>query len=142
MPHTISDRDAQVQRGGVAHTNRKEAYAMKMIHVTQSGEVAELDIRDMLDAKERVGGWIEIVHPARLPKPYVMLVDEEGRLKYRLPNAVGCYFYETDIHGQPIVGNILICAEGVVGKYGELDSLGLTDAQAEEVKGIIQKIKF
>ncbi|MDR2606686.1 MAG: DUF3846 domain-containing protein [Oscillospiraceae bacterium] len=101
---------------------------MKMIHVTQNSEVAELDIRDMLDAKKRVGGWIEVVHPARLPEPYVMLIDEEGRLKNRLPNAVGCYFWETDMHGQTIVGNILICADGYVNNEPHI--VGLTDAQA------------
>ena len=40
-----------------------------------------------------------------------MLVDEEGILKGLPYNLVGSYLYETDIHGNYIVGNILIAGE-------------------------------
>lgn len=40
-----------------------------------------------------------------------MLIDEEGRLKENFPNLIGSYLYETDIHGCPIMGNILFVGE-------------------------------
>ncbi len=40
-----------------------------------------------------------------------MLIDEEGHYHDLDENLVGCYLYETDKHGWPIVGNILIVGE-------------------------------
>lgn len=48
-----------------------------------------------------------------------MLVDEEGLLKEIPPNLIGSYLYETDIHKQRIVGNILF-----VGEVWEDDGIG------------------
>lgn len=56
--------------------------------------------------------WIEIVHPRRLPEGFVMVVDEMGLMKDNaVLNPVGSWFYETDKHGDPIVGNVLIMKE-------------------------------
>ncbi|MGL5436619.1 MAG: hypothetical protein ACRDBO_14640 [Lachnospiraceae bacterium] len=40
-----------------------------------------------------------------------MLVDEEGRLKVNHINWPGSILYQSDIHGQPIVGNILFVGQ-------------------------------
>lgn len=40
-----------------------------------------------------------------------MLIDEEGLLKYKDINVVASYLYESDRHGSPIVGNVLIVGE-------------------------------
>lgn len=48
-----------------------------------------------------------------------MLVDEEGLSKEIPPNLIGSYLYETDIHKQRIVGNILF-----VGEAWEEDGIG------------------
>lgn len=40
-----------------------------------------------------------------------MLVDEEGLLKKLPANIVGSWLYESDLHGWPIVGNVLITGE-------------------------------
>lgn len=40
-----------------------------------------------------------------------MLADEEGILKNLPMNMIGSYLYESDIHGTPIVGDILFAAE-------------------------------
>lgn len=72
-----------------------------------------------------------------------MLVDEEGRFKDNTPNMVGSYLYETDCHGQPIMGNILFvgeewCDDGV-------DFCGIEEKIFEVLKsqlnGLICKIK-
>ncbi len=53
-------------------------------------------------------GLIEHVRPMRLPPPYCMIVDDEGLLKGLPINQIGCLLYQTDRHGQPIVGDIYI----------------------------------
>lgn len=59
-----------------------------------------------------VGGWIEVVHPKGLESPFCMVVNEEGLLENLALNATGCMLYGTAVHGAPIVGNIVILAEG------------------------------
>lgn len=60
---------------------------------------------------------IECVHPKRLyrevgmDEKVCMLVDEEGRIKKLPINFIGSWLYETDKHGNPIVGNALIVGE-------------------------------
>lgn len=40
-----------------------------------------------------------------------MLVNEEGRLKENEPNLIGSYLYETDLHKNYIMGNVLFVGE-------------------------------
>lgn len=58
-----------------------------------------------------------------------MLIDEEGLLKNLPPNLIGSWLYEADVHGHPIVGNILIAGE-VWTKNG-IDICGISDRQFE-----------
>lgn len=56
--------------------------------------------------------YYEVVRPVRLYEGWnmdnvVMLVDEEGLLKGKSFNSVGSYLYEYDVHGSPIVGNVV-----------------------------------
>lgn len=79
-----------------------------------------VDVPDDMDYRwmgDKVGGWIEIVHPARLPHGFVMIVDEEGRISGKPLNPVGSWFYGYDLHGEPIVGDVLIMRE-VMGPDG------------------------
>lgn len=83
-----------------------------------------------------VGGWIEIVHPKRLNAPYCMVVNEEGLLQCLPLNLYGSYLYGTDLHCNPIVGNIVILKEGWVN--GERDFIGLSD---EECNAFAEQIE-
>lgn len=56
-----------------------------------------------------------------------MLIDEEGLYHDLEDNKVGSWLYETDKHGHPIVGNILIVGE-VLGNDG-IDFCGISDTQ-------------
>lgn len=106
----------------------------KMVLVTASGAVAMYDTSDEIDldkARETIGGWVEIVRNGRLPEKMVMLVDEEGLLKRKPINMAGSWFYRTDIHGSPIVGDILIVKEDFGPEGPTL--YGLTTKEAEEV---------
>lgn len=80
---------------------------------------------------ETVGGWYENVHPRRLARKYVMIVNEEGKLLHLPTNAIASYLYETDKHGEPIVGNVIILKMGVY--QGEADVIGMSYDEAVAV---------
>jgi hypothetical protein len=110
---------------------------MKGIVVTTDLEIRIEEFSDPLNKTvgSAVGGYIEHVKPARLRHPYCMIVNEEGRLLDLPLNYVGSYFYGTDQHGEPIVGNIVIMKDGYRG--GEPDIVGLNDVEAEQIKDVI-----
>lgn len=110
---------------------------MKGIVVTTDLEIHIEEFSDPLykTVGSAVGGYIEHVKPARLRHPYCMIVNEEGRLLDLPLNYVGSYFYGTDQHGEPIVGNIVIMKDGYRG--GEPDIVGLNDVEAEQIKDVI-----
>ena len=110
---------------------------MKGIVVTTDLEIRIEEFSDPLykTVGSAVGGYIEHVKPARLRHPYCMIVNEEGRLLDLPLNYVGSYFYGTDQHGEPIVGNIVIMKDGYRG--GEPDIVGLHDVEAEQIKDVI-----
>lgn len=83
-----------------------------------------------------VGRYIEIVHPKRLPFPYCMIVDEEGLIKNLPVNLSGCWFYGTEEHGAPIVGDLVIMKDGFCN--GEPDIVGLED---DDVKNLTDWLK-
>lgn len=110
---------------------------MKGIVVTTDLEIRIEEFSDPLykTVGSAVGGYIEHVKPARLRHPYCMIVNEEGRLLDLPLNYAGSYFYGTDQHGEPIVGNIVIMKDGYRG--GESDIVGLSDVEAEQIKDVI-----
>lgn len=110
---------------------------MKGIVVTTDLEIRIEEFSDPLykTVGSAVGGYTEHVKPARLRHPYCMIVNEEGRLLDLPLNYVGSYFYGTDQHGEPIVGNIVIMKDGYRG--GEPDIVGLNDVEAEQIKDVI-----
>ena len=64
-----------------------------------------------------------------------MIVNEEGLL-YGLPrNETGCFLYGTDIHSQPIVGNVIILKLGYF--EDEPDVIGMSDEEAEKIKNYL-----
>ncbi len=113
---------------------------MKGVVVTTDNEVRVEDFNDPLykTVGAAVGGYIEHVHPMRLPRPFCMIVNEEGRLLDLPLNHIGSYFYGTDQHGEPIVGNIVVMKDGY--RNGEPDIVGLDDSEAEQVKHTISTL--
>lgn len=113
---------------------------MKGIVVTTDLEIRIEEFSDPLykTVGSAVGGYIEHVKPARLRHPYCMIVNEGGRLLDLPLNYVGSYFYGTDQHGEPIVGNIVIMKDGY--RNGEPDIVGLDDSEVERVKYTISTL--
>ena len=60
--------------------------------------------------------------------PMMFLADEEGHLKKLPLNQLGSYFYDTERHGWPIVGDIILAVPD--GEY----ILGLEDAEAMKIQ--------
>ena len=107
---------------------------MKGIVVTTSNTMYIKDFGEPLykSLGKEVGGYIEVVHPRRLEAaPFVMIVNEEGRLEGLPLNTLGSFLYGAPIHGEPIVGNIIILQEGFVN--GEWDIIGLDDDLARNM---------
>lgn len=110
---------------------------MKGVVVTADEKMYIKDFADPLceSLANAVDGWIELVHPIRLSDPLCMIVDEEGLLKYKFPNSFGSYLYGSDLHYNPIVGDIVVMATGF--RNGELDIVGLTDNQVAYIKSLV-----
>lgn len=81
--------------------------------------------------REAVGGWYEHVRPMGLNRPYSMMVNEEGLLHGLPLNALGSALYGTHLHGQPIVGDIVIVKDGYYD--GEPDVVGMTEDEAQKL---------
>jgi hypothetical protein len=114
---------------------------MEMLLITAAGQFKEVEISGnkpvYKSVKEHIGGWMEIVHPKRLPAPYVMLIDDEGLLKERPINQAGSFLYETDKHGSPIVGDIIICREGWTN-----DGMDLMGLEQGDMKKLFELLTF
>ena len=106
---------------------------MKALKITTANEVTIINVEEPLHVSLRaeVGGYIEIVNPRGLRHPFCMIVDEEGRLKDKPLNAVGCVLYETAKHGSPIVGDIAIMRTEQ--SDDGIDLVGLTDDDIVEL---------
>lgn len=103
---------------------------MKVLLITTSNTISveEINTEPKWEAFAKLIGcsWIEVVRPAGMQSPFCMVVDEEGLLCDEPKiNHVGSFIYGTHIHGSPIVGNIVIAAEGFVD--GDVDLIGLDD---------------
>lgn len=107
---------------------------MKGIVITTSDEVSVQDFAypHYKSLGRVVGGYIEIVRPQGLNRPYCMVVNEEG-LMHNLPlNRAGSLLYGTQFHGSPIVGDIVIMAEGETDKG--IDFMEIPDNRLEVIK--------
>lgn len=83
------------------------------IKITTDDSISRIDLDEPLykSVRNAIGGLIEIVRARGLKHPHVMIVDEEGLIKNRQLNKVGSLLYGTPLHGQPIVGDIVIMRE-------------------------------
>lgn len=113
---------------------------MKGVVITTDAKMFVKDFTEPLH--ESVGaildGPMENTHPRLLNTPLCMIVNEEGKRKNLPVNVFGSVLYLTVLHGDPIVGNIVIMAEGI--QNGEIDFIGLTDEQIAMVKDMVRHI--
>ena len=104
--------------------------------ITVSQEVkmvqCDPDIEIFDTARDIIGcDWIEIVEPETLAKEnLVFLIDEEGKLGAgtKFLNCIASHLYETEKHGDPIVGTALIV------KAGEEELTLLTEDESNMIR--------
>lgn len=103
---------------------------MKMIKITTGNQISVHDFPDGSISEQTkllckyIGPECELVEHVMPKRLYTelnaprkrgncvsMLVDEDGYYHELSPNIIGSWLYETDIHGYPILGNILIVGE-------------------------------
>lgn len=115
---------------------------MKGIVVTTKNEmrVQEFSNPAHKSIGEAVGGWIEVVHPVRLKRPYCMIVNEEGVLLNLPMNAFGSFLYGIDCYGSPILGDIVLLKEGI-NSDGEPDILGLDEQDIKYLCDMVPSVK-
>ena len=100
------------------------------IRATDKISVAKIDGDSLHALQKMVGGFIEIVRPRYLRKPYVMIVNEEGLLHDLPVNNTGTLLYGSNL--TPILGDIVIMQEGFTDE-GEPDLMGLEPAEASSL---------
>ena len=88
---------------------------------------------------EAVGGWIEVVRPVRLKRPYCMIVNEEGALINLPRNIFGSFLYGTNYHGNWILGDIVLLKEGI-NSDGEPDILGLDEQEIKHMCDMVSTV--
>ena len=79
--------------------------------------------------------WIEIVRPRGYQ--YVLVIDEEGKLKENKVNPIASVMYGILEHGEPIVGTALLMKEDFID--GELDLVGLSEEESDLVMSRIKE---
>lgn len=115
---------------------------MKALLVYANNLVRSIDFPDNFTlqwAEEIIGDCdcIEIVRPMHLPRKYVLLIDEEGKLKPHTPNPICSILYGYKRHGDYIAGKAIIVKEDIIN--GEPDLTGLDDEDIKEIHKAIAK---
>ena len=96
------------------------------LSIEESGKVLE-------QIKQLIGiDWAEIVvihiRPSDPRRDYCLIVDEVGKLKdgWQM-NIRASKFYPGTLYGDPIAGNVILCAREWTDSFGECDLAGLEE---------------
>ena len=112
-----------------------QGYAV-LLHEGKNGhEIMHAEDVDLLRyCQQAVRGHIEIVYPKNVERPYLMVVNEEGRLRNMKINPVASYLYGTQDHGEPIVGPALILKQIMTDDGPDIGFLTQEEALIMEVR--------
>jgi len=108
--------------------------------VTISGTMYKKDFSEPLfrSVGEVLHGNVEIVRPMGLPNPYVMLVNEEGKLRRLSMNPVGTLWYGYPQVRDIIVGNLVVMKEAFTDDGPDI--VGLTNRECLNIIGRVSEI--
>lgn len=85
--------------------------------------------------------YVEHVNARGLMEPYVLMIDEEGRLGDRpVINFIASYLYGAHDHHEPIVGNAIVVKLGMTSEGRDI--LPLDEMEACQVAESMKKITF
>lgn len=111
--------------------NREERFAVKF-NTDQSVYLVEMKPdQSLLDfCYSEIGcDYIETVRAQYLEQPYILIIDEEGRMKDEQKiNFIASYLYGTQEHHEPIVGNVLVMKIGMTSDGPDIIPLDKEDA--------------
>lgn len=114
---------------------------MKTLKITTDNKISIIDLDfDHKSLREEVGGYVELVRTQKLLDYFktkvVMIVDEEGLVKNLPMNPMGCYFYDTDKHGNPIVGDrtVIENVHVYVNHKASVGDSGLNSAEVYKIR--------
>ena len=116
-------------------------YAVKLNTQLDIEIVEKMPDQGLLDfCYQNIGcQYVETVHPRYLQEPYILMIDEEGRLKDKpMVNFIASYLYGTHEHRQPIVGNALVMKLGMTDEGPDI--MPLDEAEARQVEESMRKI--
>lgn len=83
--------------------------------------------------------YVEHVNARGLQQPYILMIDEEGRLQDRpVINFIASYLYGAHEHHEPIVGDALVMKLGMTSEG--MDILPLDEEEARQVEDSMKKI--
>lgn len=97
---------------------------MKTIKVTTDNTISVIDVDfdDFRAIQKAIGGYFETVKTKKMldffGEELMMIVNEEGHIEQLPFNELGSYFYDTDYHGCPIVGDFILAVpsgENIIG---------------------------
>ena len=114
---------------------------MKTIKITTDNVVSiiDVDFNDCHSIQNAIGGYFETVKTQKMwdyfKCPMMFLADEEGHLKQLPLNQLGSYLYDTERHGWPIVGDIILAVP-----FGE-HIIGIGDPEGLKLK-LLNDFKF
>ncbi len=113
---------------------------MKGILVTSDNEIKEVELPAPLytSASSLLGGGMERIAARRLERPYCLVVNGEGGMLDLPENKVGCYFYESEEHGYPIFGDILIMKDKWTS--GGVDITGMDEEDIAVLMEILEDV--
>ena len=109
---------------------------MKTIMIQPDGTAYVKVISGFKVLNAHFGGPVEPVTSPRLPQPFTMLVDEEGRMKGLPVNAFDSWLYGVDKHGEIIVGDVFLL-KSVQGQDG-YNLVGLAEEDIHHLAGRFQ----
>ena len=87
---------------------------MKTLKISANNEISIIDVNfdDFRSIQKALGGHFETVRTAKMDnyfqKPVIMLVDEDGYFKNLPLNRFGSWMYDTQRHGYPILGDVIL----------------------------------
>lgn len=113
---------------------------MKGMLLTTDNEFTQVEFAHPLNrsAGELLGGSIEHLVPRRLERPYCMIVNGEGEMLGLPKNGAGCLLYETDEHGVPILGDVVILKD--VWTSDGVEIAGLEEDDIPSVTEILEDV--
>ena len=108
---------------------------MKAILITTDDQILTVKVEQPLykSIGSLVDGFIEIVRPINLPRPFVMVCNEDYCALELPENILGSFMYGSHIHGHPVQGNIVIMKERAE------DLEGLTEWEVNQLKDAFEK---